>query len=151
MFPGTPTDSDNSYDTPLGRFDSRKYILRTSAEYLVMYTDFVEPKLETDPELNKILDKLRDDSLAASQNKLLSDATISLDGHPGRMIKTISPDGIVTTIKLYVVGERLYQLTVTSPKEVQASDASRLNESRAAKFLDSFKLAKPEDGGRIKR
>jgi hypothetical protein len=144
MFPGMPIDRDKSYDTPLGRFDSRIYLLRTSAEYMVVYTDFALNLEEDTQELDKILDKIRDSAVANSKAKVLSETKISLDGHPGRMMKTVEPNGNIARTKMYAVGNRLYQITITTPKETLTPDEGRFNESRAAKFLDSFKLTKPE-------
>jgi hypothetical protein len=128
----------------MGRHESRNYVLQTSAEYQVLYTDYAGPQIETSSELNKLFDAIRDSALPKLKSKLLSESAISLDGHPGRMMKAIDPHGTVTRVRLYAVGHRLYLLSVTTPKEGQSPDESRLNESRAAKFFDSFKVTKPE-------
>ena len=51
--------------------------------------------------------------------------------------------GIIREKRIFV-GKRIYQIIVATPKELVASDGGRFDEARATKFLDSFKLRKPE-------
>lgn len=144
VFPGTPVEADKSYDTPNGWMDARDYTVTTTAEYSVFYTDFVVDLEQDSTERNKFLDHIRDSVVAAFKAKLISETAISLDAHPGRMMKLSTPDGTVTRVRSYGVGKRLYQITVTTPGELDAPDASRFDELWATKFLDSFKLVKSE-------
>ncbi len=144
MFPGTPSDQDISYDTPLGRFDARDYVLSATAEYRVSYTDFVMDLENDSNERNKLLDSLRDRVIADGKAKVLTQNAISLDGHPGRMLTLVAPDGSITRTRSYTVGKRLYQIMVSTSKVSQPPDEGRFEESWATKFFDSFKLAKPE-------
>jgi hypothetical protein len=145
MLPGTPKDWGKSYNTLFGQLYSHLYMLRTSAKYLIIYTDF-PLNLERAPKLNKILDEIRD--AAVSKGTVLNETEISLEGHPGRMLKGIDSDARFIQMKTYAVGNRLYQIIITTPKETMVADEGRFKVSRATKFLDSFRLAKPEDSGR---
>jgi hypothetical protein len=143
-FPGTPSDKDVSYDTPMGRCDARDYVLITTAEYRVSYTDFVVDLEEDSNKRNEILDSIRDRVVAEFKAKVSTQNSISLDGHPGRMMTLTATDGSITRTKSYTVGKRLYQIMVTTSRLSQPADGGRLEESWATKFFDSFKLAKPE-------
>lgn len=144
MFPGTPTDEDKSYDTPLGRCEARDYVLIAAAEYRVSYTDFVVDLEKDSNERNKVLDSIRDRVIAEFNAKVSTQNVISLDGHPGRMMTLTASDGSITRTKSYTVGKRLYQIMVTTPKLFQPQDGGRFQESWATKFFDSFKLPKSE-------
>lgn len=144
MFPGTPVEADKSYDTPNGRMDARDYVVMASAEYSVFYTDFALDLEQDSAERTKFFDHMRDRVVADFNAKVLTETVISLDGHPGRMMKLAAPDGSITRSRSYAVGKRLYQLAVTTSKSFGAPDGSWFEESWATKFFDSFKLAKPE-------
>jgi len=143
-FPGTPSDEDNSYDTPLGRCDSRDYVLVATAEYRVSYTDFVVDLEKDSTERNNVLDSIRDRIIENFKAKVSNQNAISLDGHPGRMMTLTAADGSITRARSYTVGKRLYQIMVTTSRPFQPPDRGRFEESWATKFFDSFKLAKPE-------
>jgi hypothetical protein len=145
MFPGTPTDEDNSS----GSLEGRRYMLKTTAVYTVYYSDFpanFPNDLEKEGALRKqFLDASRDIVLARSKGKVLSETDISIDGHPGRMIKIALANGTIYRDKTYLVGKRIYQIIVVTPSESLAPDGGRFDETRATKFLDSFKLASSEN------
>ena len=74
---------------------------------------------------------------ATTRGKLVSDTKISLAGHPGRevVIDARGPHGPRGLIRgrLFMVGNRLYQLMVVAPQ-------GRDDEKAAEDFLKSFKL-----------
>jgi hypothetical protein len=123
-------------------------MLTTTAVYSVYYIDFPADfpnDLEKEAALRKqFLDHSRDTIIAKIKGKVLSETDIYLDEHPGRMTKIALPDGTISRDKIYVVGKRIYQVIVVTPGELQAPDGGRFDETRATKFLDSFKLARPE-------
>jgi TonB family protein len=70
---------------------------------------------------------------------------ISLEGHPGRLLKERMRDGSIMRVKMFLVGQRLYQVAVTTPREEGAkAETVRFYETTASKFLDSFKLISTE-------
>jgi hypothetical protein len=74
---------------------------------------------------------------------LLELKEISLDGHPGRYLKQRMPGGEIMQVKILLVGQRLYQIAITTPREEGASvEISKAYETTADKFLNSFKLRK---------
>ncbi len=140
LFPGTPTTTDNSYDTDFGRCDAQSYTVKASAEYVVSYTDYVM-ELELDPkEFNKTLDYIRDGSMEKLKAKILDESAVSVDGHKGRMIRLATPDESITTVKAFAVEKRLYLIIVTTPAVSQTADGLPVNQSWVTKFFDSFKV-----------
>jgi hypothetical protein len=81
-----------------------------------------------------VLDGARDGAVANVQGVLLSELIIDLDGHPGREL-TISAASGKAEIRqrLYLVGNRLYQLLAVTPNGESISP-------RVSRFFDSFKL-----------
>jgi hypothetical protein len=145
LFPGTPTDVDKSFDTAMGRLDAREFKLITSAGYIVTYTDF-PVDLENDPgKLDQTLNRVRDRATAEVKGTVLNESGVSIASHPGRMWKVAIPGGGFIRVRVYVVRQRLYQIAITTPEEKVSPDGGRFDEMRAAKFLDSFKLVKPEN------
>jgi hypothetical protein len=146
LFPGTPEEAQY---TSSGRLDSRQYIFVDDwANYDVAYNDYnidLEKEVE---ERNYAMNRLRDAGVSNFNGRLLSEAEVSLSGHPGRALKVSIPDGSIIRVRMYAVGRRFYQVAVTTLGEQSAPDGGRSAEARALKFLDSFRLIQPGDGVR---
>jgi hypothetical protein len=70
---------------------------------------------------------------------------ISIDKHPGRLLRERLPDGKTLKAKMYLVGQRLYQIAVTMPRADTTPDGGKSYEKFADKFLDSFKLISEQE------
>jgi len=140
-FPGIPKESAQ----PVGEFTLKIHQLRTSFEYSVMYADYPEWVSDKDPALaRKVLDNGLEGAVAAVKSKLLDVQEIALDNHPGRQYTERMPDGSILRGKTFLVGSRLYQIAITTPKEEDAPDAARqFYLTTAKRFLDSFRLLPP--------
>jgi hypothetical protein len=101
----------------------------TAVAYGVLYNDLAGKV--TDPE--KALDDGRAGAVRSSGGVLLTEKKISLDGYPGREIRIKTRDNIIYTARIYVVGQRFYQIIVTTPEGMDISKPMK-------KFMDSFKL-----------
>jgi hypothetical protein len=144
MFPGTPVEADNSS----GEIAGRKFTLKTSAYYFVGYQVFPAsvPELEKETTLRRqFLDRLRDQVMSLSHARVLSETEATIDGHPWSFTKFGLPNGGILRQYIYVVGKRTYQMFVVTPKELPAADGGQFDETRATKFLTSFRLAGPKD------
>ena len=140
-FPGVP----KAETQPIGEFVLTIHKLQTFAEYSVMYADYPEWANDKDPRLAKrILDDGLEGAVAETRSKLIEVEEILLDDHPGRRYTERMPDGSVLRGKTFLVGHRLYQIAITTPKEDGAtSDAIKFYQSTASKFLASFRLLVP--------
>lgn len=139
-FPGVPTKTSFSVDTASGKLDTYSFVLLTSTEYRIAYTDFPVDLESQDEKL--LLDGARDGGISEVKGKLLEEKDISLDGHAGRFFKAELPSGRVARVRVYLVGNRLYQLLTIAPENSSSPNDIRLNETNTAKFFDSFKLMK---------
>lgn len=85
-------------------------------------------------EKQKRLIAARDGARQSLNGKLLDDKAIELAGHPGREFKVTVPEiKAEYRSRIYIVGDRLYQIALVGPPEVTASKG-------ADAFLESFKL-----------
>jgi hypothetical protein len=129
--------SPQSANTPEGHVEGSMFNWTTAdGTFIVGYTD----RPEVVESLGKrALDILRDNGIANAaaavkgKAKLIGEKDISLSGHPGRELKVELSDGI-TTARIYLVGNRIYQAIVAIPT------ASQAQEAKAIKILDSFRL-----------
>ncbi len=146
LFPGTPEEGQYTQSGPL---DSWQYTFADDwANYDVAYNDY-DIDLEKDAEKrNYVLNGMRDAGVSKLDGRLLSEAEVSLDGHPGRALKVSIPDGSIIRVRMYVVGRRFYQVAVVTLGEQSAPDGGRSAEARALKYLDSFRLITPGGGVR---
>lgn len=144
LFPGIPTQDRQVLDVAPGtQFTLRIHRVKDDlAEYSVMYADYPIPV--GDPAVARsVLDNGAKGAVESVNAELLQLKEITFDGHPGRYLKEKMPRGEIMRVKMLLVGQRLYQVAITTPREEGAS-AERIKEyqTMADRFLDSFKLIK---------
>jgi TonB family protein len=140
QFPKTPEVHTAPLDSS-GQVVSHKYSVTTRAEYAVMYADYAV-KIDGSAAANRVLDEWAKYAIAVGKSELLSMKEISLADSPGREVKGRQTDGAMTWMKMFVVGQRLYQIAVVLPRLKNAApEEVTLYEQAASKFLNSFKLA----------
>src|SRR5262245_17563822 len=138
QLPGTPRQKTVP---TMSDFGKAVLIFHTVALKEAMYTanfcDF--PVAVKDVPVDKFFDASREGALRNLQGKLESERKIKLNGHPGREQAIKLPeDGKIFRARVYLVGQRMYQVVILAPKDVAFS-------KEADTFFDSFKLAKPQD------
>ena len=144
LMPGVPTAVSQPIDNRPGSAVAHFHTLSTgTAEYSVGYTIF-RRDLENLQSSKVTLDGIRDRTLAKENGKLLSEGDVSAAGHPGRATVIEVSDGIFRD-RYFLVGNRLYTVTVFTPKVKAQTDAftegiRKSQESVANRFLDSFRL-----------
>ena len=135
LFPDKPKENTES----MGAVDAYIITLQTFAEYSVMYADYPEP-IENATAAHGILDSGVKSAVAAD-SQILETKEISLEGNPGKYLKERLPDGKILRAKIFLVGQRLYEIAITTPVETgEPVERIRFYDSVASKYLDSFKL-----------
>jgi TonB family protein len=144
QFPGTPKVGTEPLDSA-GQVVLHKSSLTTKAEYGVIYADY-PMKIEGAAAAKQILDDGAKGAVAGISSELLSISEISLYGNPGRALKERMKDGAVMQARMFLVGQRLYQIAITLPpmQGAKAEDVA-VYEQAAIRFLDSFKLTPAEE------
>jgi len=141
-FPGVPQEFAGTHDAKLGKIASHFVMLNTDVTHVVNYTDY--PMNIEQPQLVKgFLDNARDGGLARvakEEPRILAESDVSVEGHPGRFVRVELKGDAILRHKLVVVGNRLYVLSVGTPKRPEAQAEY---EKRATAFFDSFKLMNP--------
>jgi hypothetical protein len=139
LFPGIPKEEVQTVDAQGVQFKIHINHLKAFSEYGVIYADYPIPV--NDPNVAKqVLDSGAKGAVSEVKSELLNMTNISLDGHPGRALREKLPNGDVLKVKMYLVGQRLYQIAVTMPGADTTPDMGQSYEKFADKFLDSFKL-----------
>ncbi len=140
LFPGSPRVSDETIGSPPFTFVAHKTQLTSLAEYGVIYSDYPRGVVEqSSPDV--ILDQGAKGGVAEVNSQLLSISSITVNGYPARLLKERMPDGTIMQAKMVLVGRRMYQAAVTTPKEDGASrEALSLYNSIAERFLNSFEV-----------
>lgn len=134
LMPGSPSHEIKQVKTVLGALDMHLFSreLRNRTAYIVVYSDY--PEIITSASADKVLDGGRDGAVANSKGRLINEQYITLDGgHAGREITIEVPDKGTLKVRAYLVGRRLYQIMVASPKDLADSEEN-------IAFLRSFKL-----------
>ena len=143
QFPGTPKVGTEPLDAA-GQVVLHKSSLTTKAEYGVIYADY-PMKIEGTAAINQVLDDGAKGAVAGVSSELLSISEISLSGNPGRALKERLKDGAIMQTRMFLVGQRLYQIAATLPPTAGSkADEIAIYEQAATKFLDSFKLTPVE-------
>jgi hypothetical protein len=105
-----------------------------------MYADYPDP-IENAAAAHRILDDGVKSAVDSVSSQLLETKEISLDGSPGKYLKERLPDGKILRAKMLLVGQRLYQIAITTPEEKgKSAETIAYYDSVAARYLDSFKL-----------
>jgi len=128
----------NVADTPNGKVETTTFDWRTAyGVFAVGYFDRPEP-LES--QSTKLLNGLRDTIVRGygDSGKFTGESELALDGHSGRQLNFELADGGVTTLRLFLVKNRIYQTIAT----LTSADKSKL--PAALKTLDTFRLLTEE-------
>jgi hypothetical protein len=134
-FPSVPAATKHTLNTPAGPVALLGFTVTDKAKsmgYAVLYSDIpLKPGQAVDPDrmLGAGVFALAD----RPENRLVEDRLISLDGNPGREVVVEQSEQVLVKARIYVVGQRLYQVIVIAPK-------AKGFPPEAAAFLDSFRL-----------
>jgi hypothetical protein len=146
LFPGNPSLETQVIEAAPGvQFELRIHKLKTLAECSVMYADYPIPV--DDPAVAKnVLDSGAKGAVASVNSELLELKEIVFDGYPGRYLKEKMPSGEIMRVKMLLVGQRMYQVAITTPREDGASlEMVEAYRAMADKFLNSFRLIKKKE------
>ncbi len=146
LFPGVPTEKVQRFEAQGASYELHLHQLKTLAEYSVMYADY--PVAVGNASVAKqILDNGAHGAAESVNAKIISIEEIMIDGHPGRILKERMPNGSYMRVKMVLVGQRLYQVAITTPNdEDREPDEGEFYRTIAAKFLDSFRLQQAGGG-----
>jgi outer membrane lipoprotein-sorting protein len=132
--PQKPVSQASTFETPQGRFEQHVFTATHGRLVCtVAYTDIPKQLLVAN-NVDGFFDSTRDGFIKEVGGKLASENPLSLDGYPGREIKVHVFSGELR-LRLFLVGNRLYLLSVTTVEKVSESDAETFNT-----FFGSFKL-----------
>ena len=123
-------------DTDAGPIEVHMFVAEQGQKaWLVGYSDYPEALVEaSDPAT--MLAGARDGAVSNVNGQLVSDAEITLNGYPGREFSaSVTQNGqeIVLRQRVYMVGNRLYQVVVIAPKGEE-------NSTEVEDFFQSFRL-----------
>jgi hypothetical protein len=110
-----------------------------TVQYLVTRIDFPEDLNTEGIDPNQFLAAMQNQIVQQTNGQVLQERTVMVDNYPGRELKLQTTDRdrvYILTNRLYWVGRKLYQISVTVPQDLEPSLAGS-----SAGFLDSFKLA----------
>jgi hypothetical protein len=124
LLPGTPKERKNALE-----------LIEGEGIYLLSYHDIKGLKEGGEDLVKKIFDGTRDELLKSFGGKLLSEKKLTLGKHPGRELQVEVKALGVYRVRVYLVGERMYQIIVMGPKALTDSKETE-------KLLESFKLTK---------
>ena len=145
-FPDVPKEFDLQADTQTGAVVSHQVMLDAEITYWLNFADY-PINLERGAAVKATLDKARDGGLARvakEDPRIVSESDISLDGHPGRFLRVELKGDAIVRFKIVLNGNRLYVLSVGSPKsDPKNVNAQRRYEKLATTFFDSFKIIPP--------
>jgi hypothetical protein len=140
-FSGVPREFEETNETSVGTLVSHTVLFVKDVAESVSYRDY-PGNLELPNFIKRVLDDARDRGLARyakEEPHILSETDVSVEGHPGRLVRVEVKDQTLR-FKILVVANRTYVLMLGTPK---LPSAQRENEKRATSFFDSFKLLTP--------
>jgi hypothetical protein len=119
MLPKNVEETKQVVNTPLGPINI--YFFEAKAKhhvFTVAFSDYPPSFIETN-DTKTLLDGSRDGAVRNIQGQLLSETFIDFKGHSGRELRILGPQKIILKMRIYLVGNRLYQImTVAEPDYV---------------------------------
>jgi hypothetical protein len=129
-------ETSQTVDTEAGPLEIRMFAAEQGQQaWLVGYSDYPEELVQaSDPAA--MLAGVRDGAVSNVNGQLVSDVEATLAGYPGREFSaTVTQNGqeMVMRERVYLVGNRLYQILVVVPKGEE-------NSQEVEAFFESFQL-----------
>ena len=129
-YPSAPEVSKKDIPTEAGSFELHTYIAEVgSAALYIGVCDYGSKTEGKDPQ--ELLQGAKNGALQSSSSHMVSEKKISLDVNPGVEFQAVN-DTAQFTVRIYLVGNVLYQTLVVAPLDKPYADITR--------FLDSFQL-----------
>jgi hypothetical protein len=136
LLPGMPEEKAQKGTDAGGKAQDTMLWLtvKGNSVYLVSYTIVEALANATDEVKYQSLEKGRDSGIMAVKGKLVSEKKIKLGNNVGLEFQADASFGVYRA-RLYVIGDRLYQVVIAGPGDTATS-------KDAEKIFDSFKLQK---------
>ena len=132
--PGKLTYSKETVQDANGPLDSHRFALEAAPErYHAGYREL--PGAGGERESRAVLDAERGRLIEAMKGRLTGEEPAQLAGNPGTQFRAELPNRISVVVRLFVVNNRLYEVSAATPQDRSYSETSM-------RFLDSFKLLK---------
>jgi len=141
-FSGVPREIEAAAETPVGTLTSHTVVFVKDVAESVSYRDY-PGNLELPNSIKRVLDDARDRGLARfaeEEPRVLAETDVSVEGHPGRLVRAELKGDSILRLKILVVANRTYVLMLGSTKLPSAQGEY---EKLATSFFDSFKLIPP--------
>lgn len=128
MMPGTPAHVRKSDDSAHGKIVQHTYGLKTRSGLLeILYADYpFAPDAESELQAN------RDQFIADTATKLVSESKINYRGNPGLEFRCENKDSIFL-VRLYVMGRTVYELAGGGYR-------GQIDYEEISRFLNSFQV-----------
>jgi len=143
LMPGTPAEQTQAQDTDLGPIDVHMYTFEGGdVAYLVGYNVFPAAVIDASTPA-AILDGARDGQVETVKGTLVNESEITLGTYPGRdlEIQVEGSDGASSLrTRLFMVGDRLYQLVVAGPRARAPHQTRSSSSIRSSLHQDSQSL-----------
>jgi hypothetical protein len=131
LMPGEPSENKSEDVTSFSITRDREAVT-----YTISYTDFpIDPKTEKNG-IDEAFKGVRD-GITEEGGKILTQKPVTQKDIPGQELRVQMPNGVLTRVRSYVAGKRLY-LVMASTK----NETSLLKSLEG--FLNSFRIVKPE-------
>lgn len=138
LFPGKPMRQTQEIPVPGGKTKLHLFLVSPQDDrvYMVSYNDYPEAVVKAQ-ETKTLLDNVVKGNVESLKGKVLSQKEITLGQkkHPGRAVLIENNEGAQYKAKVFLVGNRLYQVVALGPKEF-------IEQKETGKYLDSFDVTK---------
>jgi hypothetical protein len=134
QMPAAPQEQVDEYETDSGKITVHMNGASVGGmDYIMAYSDY-PAELVAAKGAAGILQDARDGAVTNTKGSLVTEQALDMNGNPGLFLQVGSPDGKgLAQAKLFLVGNRLFQIFVAGPKENAETEDVQF-------FLDSFML-----------
>jgi hypothetical protein len=135
QFPAEPKVSDQKVPTAAGDIEMHMFVYEKSATeaYQVIYSDYPSEIIKA-TNIDTLLKNSKNGCVNELKAKITEEKKIDMNGNPGVWFRANS-DQFYVTYKLFLVGNRLYQIGMLR-------DGSHVTDDAVKGFMDTFELVK---------
>jgi hypothetical protein len=139
--PAPPTVKSRTINSQTGKMVIHMFTCQQGAtSFTITCTEYVEGVLR--PELaDQVFDAVRDGMIKGINGKLVGEHRITLDRFPGKEVDCQGGNGTVGRMRIYMVGNRLYQV-------IGATQEGARGGTLVSRFMTSFQLLREAGAAR---
>jgi hypothetical protein len=131
--PGQPEEEVTSLDTMYGPAPFHQFAISFGAAHCIIGVTEFDPQVSEDASIEERYDRSIEGLAEMQERTLIQDERVESSGYTGREAVVEVKGKVIVHTRLFLVGDRLYQINITYPPDYVSPKA-------VAYYLDSLRI-----------